>query len=425
MKLHKGASAEVRDDRAFGKAGLATFYHEPDWVGPGSRHGMAHKVVADPSGDGYVCVGTSRPRGQMVGSLAFLRFTARGALLDDLPVLPPGGSPESVTAVITDHEGGIVTAGINKDTTAFVVRVFPAQDKIDATYGANFRAWLERVAGRGQIVRVFALLADDQGRIVVAGAVYRRAGLKTFGPFVVRLRADGTVDSTFWKYGGPPAADSQYQTVFRALGRQRDGTIVAAGQLFEVDGRAVAFVVYLDPDGTPLRSDASKKWSSWFSGVSCIAPDALTGGLVLGGFRQRSENIVQACAIRMLPNGRADISSSGGYLWRTATNSSALEAVATARSGSIVAVGWDGHTPAMFVVNPNGTTPPGFGPTGMVHIADTGTATGLCVSGKQIVVPLKTDEEGFMVAGFRLHAAAASKSALIRKSGDHERRPRR
>jgi len=110
----------------------------------------------------------------------------------------------------------------------------------------------------------------------------------------------------------------------------------------------------------------------------------------------------------MLPDGRVDTSAAGGGLWKTQSRASMVHAVATSPSGAIVAAGVDGAAivPAMFVVNPDGTTPPGFGPVGMVQLAETGFALGLCISGSRVVVPLLSPEQGFLLAGYKLQTLA-------------------
>lgn len=403
MAWKRGEAIIVSRDEAFGEGGEFLHVHNPDLRVP-ARRGAAHSVIADPSGDGFICVGVSVPEGQRVGVLVVLQISSTGEVRNDVSVLPPGGDVTWVTSAVIDSEGALVVAGKNRDLSPFLVRMLPDRGTIDSRYGANFQTWRETVRSHGQGFTVVSLQPLPGGNMLLAGGVARREGLQALGPFVARLNADGTPDDGFRKYGGPPKDGSTFDWVFHDVGCLPDGTIVTGGKFVEPDYKfSIGNVVFLDGDGTPF--EMQEQWLGLLNVIHSVVPDTLTGGLVLGGFRQQSQEVWQACAVRMLPDGRPDFTASGGGLWKTASRASVLNKATTTSSGAILGVGQKmPNWTTLLEINPDGTPASGLGPTGMAPIANEPgvVPAGVCVSGDQAVVALRTEGNGFVLRSYRV-----------------------
>jgi hypothetical protein len=330
-----------------------------------------------------------------------------------MAIVPPLGNVERVRAVAVDNEGWVLAAGANRDGSSFIVRARPDKRSVDARYGTNFRQWLDGVRERGQIVEVRALLPQASGKVVVAGSVYRRQGLQTRGPFVVRLNADGTVDQGFRKYGGPPDSAPEFQMMLNVLGMHNDGTLVAGGRTYEIGGRSMGWVIELDPAGRPFLPPAPERWCQEFAALTCCAADAGGRGLIFGGRRLFPDSALHACSVRMLTSGAIDQAFGYGGQWFTMTADTGVRAVAVTRFGTTVAVGHKGEYPAMFLMNSRGWSVWNYGEDGVEVLSQVkGVATDLYVDGDRIVVCLETDGLGFILLGFELTRQKAPQGRL-------------
>jgi len=411
MPWKRGESITVSRDTAFSDGGELIHIHNAD-LPISSRKGSARRVIADPGGDGFICLGVSTPRGQRVGVLVVLRITRTGEVRSDLTILPPGGNVREVNTATIDIEGAVVAAGMNHDGSYYLIRMFPDDGTIDARYCAHFADWQETVRRHGQRLSVRYLDPLPDGKMLLAGSVSRSEGLRTSGPFVVRLNADGTVDQSFRKYGGPPNDGLTLEWNFLTVGHLPDGTIVAAGWIGEPDADLqMGTVVFLEDDGTPFPTMA-EEWLPLLSTTNSMVPDRLTGGLVLGGFRHDGPMAGHACAVRMRTDGKPDYTASGGGLWKSGTLST-LWFTETTTSGAIIGLGLDLDVISLFGANPDGTPVAGLGAAGRAGLNDEKGVrpAGLCVSGDQAVVGLKTNGEGFALRSYRIDHVRASAPA--------------
>src|SRR5204863_85354 len=107
---------------------------------------------------------------------------------------------------------------------------------------------------------VFAVAVQSDGKIVVGGSLTSYNGDATVSDDVVRLNADGTLDTTF--NAGGAGADS---TVC-AVAVQTDGKIVIGGSFTSYNGDAAApdFVIRLLPTSSCTPPPAGMV--SWWPG---------------------------------------------------------------------------------------------------------------------------------------------------------------
>jgi uncharacterized delta-60 repeat protein len=158
-------------------------------------------------------------------------------------------------AVSLDPQNRILLAGRTivggGESHAYLARL-SADGVLDTGFGTNGRVMLPFQYGLQQMQsRALAVVADDQSRIVVAGA----AGREVFGGgqevlfAVARLLPDGSLDSAFWP-GGRRVVNSVFQPegsrndvhVRAALDRTANGRLLMAGHvLTRTDGTQPEF----------------------------------------------------------------------------------------------------------------------------------------------------------------------------------------
>jgi uncharacterized delta-60 repeat protein len=89
---------------------------------------------------------------------------------------------------------------------------------------------------------LFSMVVQPDGKIVVGGALFYQAGTLTRN-YVIRLNADGSVDTSF-------NAGNIQNPAIRAMALQPDGKIVIAGNMSSVQGVQRNSIARLNPDGS-------------------------------------------------------------------------------------------------------------------------------------------------------------------------------
>ncbi|MFC6223505.1 T9SS type A sorting domain-containing protein [Hymenobacter artigasi] len=153
---------------------------------------------------------------------------------------------------------------------------------------------------------VFASLKQPDGKVLITGHFQLMNGQPS--PRVARLNADGTPDLTFRAQAGSgPSAN------ITALALQSDGKILLGGEYGVVgyNGTPVQNLIRLNADGS-LDSSFSSGGTGWQSSVYSIAVQA-DGKIVVGGVLQATFNGQPTKGvIRLLPTGRLDTSFATG-----------------------------------------------------------------------------------------------------------------
>jgi uncharacterized delta-60 repeat protein len=199
----------------------------------------------------------------------------------------PGLSGVSVMALQPDQK---VLVGVSSWTGSGLARLLPNGD-----YDPLFTAMEVRD------MSVAALVVQPDGRILCGGSFPGTASK----PGLVRLLADGTLDSPFAQQLASIETASGSPGAITALQLQPDGGILIGGRFDQVGGRTARNLARLKPDGSVDES--------WHAGAGLDgAPHQLVlqgdgAVLVCGSFRN-VQGVPRPGLARLLPDGRLDTS---------------------------------------------------------------------------------------------------------------------
>jgi uncharacterized delta-60 repeat protein len=202
-------------------------------------------------------------------------------------------------------DGKVVIAGLpalgSSSSSASIVRVRP-DGRLDATFDASsFVASLP-----GSQVHFSALTIEPGGSVLLAGSSSRNGAGEP--PFVVRLRANGTLDARFEVQASVTEAASPHASV-EALAVLPSGKILVGGAFDRLNGITRRGLVRLFPDGS-LDSGFASITPTNQSGLATIAALAVQadGSVVLGGTFGWIGNSMRRGLARLTPDGQLDAS---------------------------------------------------------------------------------------------------------------------
>ncbi len=152
---------------------------------------------------------------------------------------------------VVQSDGKVVVTGYSLEGGAGIsVTRFTLAGTIDSTFGTNGKTVIHYLIN--PIVYAAAVQPDD--RIVLAGS--NTSNSDDYDIMVVRLNANGTLDSTFGTNGIVITAERHAATVnlgitteARAVAIQPDGRIVVAGRTYELNYDAAPIIVRYDSTG--------------------------------------------------------------------------------------------------------------------------------------------------------------------------------
>ncbi len=315
-------------------------------------------------------------------------------------------------------DGAIVTAGgvaSETDTTSLLVARYTADGRLDTSFGQDgtvryaYGSWC---VGRAVAVR-------DDGRVVAGGYTATTIGTQLL---IVRLNADGTLDTTFGTNGVVvmPVLDV---TPARAYGMtlavQSDGAVVVGGSAEATDIASRGFVLRLTESGVldagfgdagVFILDAGA-YSSIYS--LALADD---GAIVAAGYLNESDDSPsEAMILRLTSGGRLDTTfgDDGLALWPGPGEFSMLSDLAVAGDGSLAAVGIlennDEDTDMLVLkYTQNGALDASFGEDGVFTLDQDAYDQLECVAvlqnGKILAGGVAMDTEALILTLFRLTA---------------------
>jgi uncharacterized delta-60 repeat protein len=212
-------------DSSFGSNGIVTtsFFNNKD---------SAFGIVLQPDGKVILAGMTSTPESQ--DDFAMARYNTDGSLdpsFDtDGKVNTDFGGTERANAITLQSGGKIVVAGYrgnNDNDFRPVVARYNADGSLDSSFDQDGKLVLPFTHGS----RGYALLSDQNGRILVAGE------MKTQEPFdydvmVFRLQPDGSLDPTFGSNG---LVTTDFNSIYdhaSAIAVQKYGKLVIAGSSY-------------------------------------------------------------------------------------------------------------------------------------------------------------------------------------------------
>lgn len=267
----------------------------------------------------------------------------------------------------------------------------------DGTFGQGGRVALP--APSDAVLAARAIRTQKDGKVVVGGDHSRvdpkYGDLSWPSPFILRLNADGTLDTTFGTQGQRFPKVNDLGSV-RVLRIQDDGRIVAAGQMYlrETPVRAQspfsAFVARFLPDGQLDLTfgqggvaDSGRvvnpgSFTYGREGVTATGVALLPGGKILLAAEEvryrDAPTITTIRLIRYLPDGRPDPAfGSGGTQRVKGTRNQAPSALVTVGADVYLSLVTEvdsafGVNPELARLLPDGRPDPGFGTRGRADI---------------------------------------------------------
>jgi uncharacterized delta-60 repeat protein len=281
----------------------------------------------------------------------------------------------NTNAVVLQADGKIVTAGMNvvnhgggNTTNGMSFSRFNADGTPDASFGSGGRVDLPTSNAEEWVM---ALALQPDGKLVGAGYLQNAAAREGY---VVRLNADGTVDTAFGSNGFATVAMGPGANQIFAVALQPDGRIVVAGGGDVSGSQTSMMAARLNADGTLDTSFGSGgavivnfgTASSWAYGVAVQAD----GRIVLGGVAHPATNDDYALA-RLAANGSLDATfGTGGQVTTDfGHDQNGMHALAVLASGKIVGAGKDqGGTYGVVRYLADGSLDTAFGSAGHVVI---------------------------------------------------------
>ncbi len=233
-------------DTSFGKDGQV---HDQ----MGGHVGNALSAVVQPDGKilvaGFVVAGFVESDGFGSADFALVRynkdgspdpeFGTKGYVRTDF-----GGSQDVAFAMALQPDGRIVVAGQCLVQNIAVARYMP-DGTLDPSFGAGGKAWTN-LHGGTELATAVALQGD--GKIVLAGSAWQKSSGFDFA--VVRYRPDGRLDTSFGTGGSATFDFDGQEDLAHAIAVQPDGDIVVAGGNRGPETRANFELVRLHADGS-------------------------------------------------------------------------------------------------------------------------------------------------------------------------------
>lgn len=215
------------------------------------------------------------------------------------------GANGHVDAIAVQSDGKVILGGeftkVNNVTKNYMVRL-NADGSLDTTFTACIND------------PVYALMLDTDGR-VLAGGYWPGSGTAPKSPW--RLNADGTLDSTF----APAMDDNVY-----AMVRLSDGSYLIAGAFSKAGGQYHAGMAHVKADGS-----VDHAFNPQFSGTVYSMAVQASGAIVAGGQFSSVNGATCHNIARLNPNGTVDFTFVTG-----AGADSTVRAVALQSDGMIV-----------------------------------------------------------------------------------------
>jgi uncharacterized delta-60 repeat protein len=353
----------------------------------------ARAVLVQPNGRVVVAGG-----GGPASSFCVVRLRSANGTLD--PTFGAGG--KRVIDFGTDDESvyGAALQPDGKIVLAGDSRLQPAVVRLKANgaLDTSFDGDGRKLFSWGAIGRVTAVVVAPNGKLLLGGF----SGPEGGNIQVARLEADGAFDTTFGA-GGIATVDFGATEFGQAMARQADGRIVVAGRS-SPGGAVVARLRatgVLDPDfGTGGRVTLPGGGSL---DAVLVQPDR---SIIVAGNANGSATMT---VTRLKPDGSLDTTFGSGGTTSVAFGSLAnpLGGAVRQPDGKLVIAGYtqDGEDVAVARLNANGSLDAGFGAAGKKTVdfgaATFGNAVALAPNGRIVVAGQKTGGDDFAVARLR------------------------
>jgi uncharacterized delta-60 repeat protein len=353
--------------------------------------GMDGKVTTDFAGSGLARALVVQDRKLVAAGVAFnsetsddfglARYNANGALdrsfgTDGKVTTNIIGSisPDEANALVQQTDGKLVAAGRTLGPIGvfdFALARYSPDGTLDPSFGSGGIVTTD-IAGTSD--NAYALVRQADGKLVAAGST---DNIETGSDFALaRYNPDGTLDPGFGVGGTVTTDIASNINEARALVRQADGKLVAAGFAVGLTGTFDFALARYNPDGTldagfgtggAVTTDIAG--GDDFAHALAVQAD---GKLVAAGVAPTATGSAFALA-RYNPDGTLDPSFGTGGTVTTDLNGGA-NALVVQVDGKLVAAGVAGNDFALARYNPNGTLDASFGTGGTVTTDFAGTS---------------------------------------------------
>jgi len=205
--------------------------------------------------------------GKSDSSFAVARYSSSGVLdatfdTDGLFTGSFGNSTSVANAMALQSDGKIIVAGYGYSGTSwdFGVARLTSTGALDTTFNGDGKA-LFHINSTSSLAEEFkAIAVQPDGKILLAGRTRGAVGGDSFDAVLMRLNADGTLDTGFGGGDGIAALNLSNWDEFDSLVVQADGKILAAGSV--QTGLGQGLIARFNADGT---LDASFNGNGVFS----------------------------------------------------------------------------------------------------------------------------------------------------------------
>jgi len=279
-------------------------------------------VVIQP--DGKILLGGAFTTFNSLAPSYFVRLNSDGTRDTTFTTNNGTGSNGVVNAIAVQSDGKILLGGtftaFNNVSSTRIVRL-NADGTVDTTFATN--------TGAGASFTVSAIAVQSDGKILVGG------NFTTFNNvtvnFIVRLNADGTRDTGFVTNNGGGGLNSAVNTI--AI--QSDGKIVIGGGFTIINGTTVNFIARLNTDGTRDTTFTTNTGTGANLTVNTVAIQS-DGKIVLGGGFSTFNGTTVNRIVRLNIDGTRDTT----FTTNAGTGANdAVNAIAIQSDGKIMLVG--------------------------------------------------------------------------------------
>jgi uncharacterized delta-60 repeat protein len=337
-------------------------------VGSGDDYGLS--VTVQP--DGKILVAGASPTGGNGSDFSLIRLNTDGSLDSSFNgsgkvIIPVGAGNDYAYSVTSQADGKIVVAGTSSgaSNSDFSILRLNADGTLDTGFNGAGKAIVEVGTGNDGAQSV---TTQPDGKIVVAGFSTGASG-DDFS--VVRLNADGSLDTSFNGSGKVIipvgiSTDRAYSVTLQA-----DGKIVVAGTSVNGSSGGAFSVVRLNADGS-LDTDFNETGKaiigvgpSWDTAYAAVVQS--DGKIVMAGTSLNASNSGEFSLIRLNSDGSLDLSfnGSGKALFPVGGTYAEGHSIALQSDGKIVVAGHQASGGASVIrVNADGSLDTSFNPRG-------------------------------------------------------------
>jgi uncharacterized delta-60 repeat protein len=243
--------------------------------------------------DGKIVIGGLFTIWNGVSSTRLVRLNSDGTLDTAFTTNNGTGAGSNVYAIAIQSDGKILVGGAfatwNGTTVGRIVRL-NADGTLDTTFTTN--------NGTGANSTVQSIAIQSDGKILVGGAFATWNGT-TVGR-IVRLSSAGALDTAFTTANGTGA-----NSTVQLIAIQSDGKILLGGYFPSWNGTTVGYIVRLNSDGTRETTFTTNNGTGANSNVQSIAIQSDGKILVGGGFNVWNSTTV-GFVVRLNSNGTLD-----------------------------------------------------------------------------------------------------------------------